>query len=343
MVSAEDLVRCLGTKHTDETVRWLLREMQILRKPYVDRVDNEDAANSEVTNPQDWLSNPSLGIEFGFEDEAAFLGSPMSTWGEGPMLLTQIYLYSNHTHQNPYRGELPFGIVHGDGPNELRAKVDPRAMRRRSRNRDTWVFPNCMMTAEYSEDGGPFTFLVFLIEPKPLPPDLADRCPDITALTSIMGLPTNDERLIPVIGKMGFPRTLRRVNDTLSECDLREDFGAMIQFGERDDSGYNHLFKFSMYGDGRFGSAYWPGQLPGGLTFESGWDEIIAAAGGEPDKLLEQDFVVSGFWQGPDVATEIEYSTMSNHILSVSFFVPAEPQANNEGDDQEEDGLAQSS
>jgi hypothetical protein len=74
-----------------------------------------------------------------------------------------------------------------------------------------------------------------------------------------------------------------------------------------------------MLGDRRYGSAIWPGELPGGLGFDSGWDGILARAGRSPDDVAESDFAILAYWRSGDGVTEVEYSTMENCILSVSL------------------------
>ena len=66
------VLSCLGA--LPKTDGWrLCQRFKILRRPEVERDEGDD----EVGSPQDWLPNLQRGIEFGFVDEASFLGAPL--------------------------------------------------------------------------------------------------------------------------------------------------------------------------------------------------------------------------------------------------------------------------
>ena len=71
----------------------------------------------------DWLPNGSLGIEFGFEDEAHFLALNPRLRGSRSLILTQIYFYGTFPGISPYQGELPFGLFLSDNRSQVRQKL----------------------------------------------------------------------------------------------------------------------------------------------------------------------------------------------------------------------------
>lgn len=318
MAALDPLIACLGLPDDDPGILGLLRRFAITRTPAVERDAFDEAQEAEVASPQDWLSNLARGIEFGFEDEAAFTGEPADVWGLGPMLLTQIYLYADHPEAAAYEGALPFGIHHDDDREMVRNRLDPQAQERRSRDLDSWTFAGFMLTAGYRGDGR-LSFIVLLFTPPkpPVDPDLAAICPTADQIRGILGAPIQDAQLKTVLRPLGHGHRYQRHEDELI-MDLREDFGAYIEFRASDEGPV--LSRVLLLGDQRFGSAIWPGALPGGLRFGAGWGDILERAGRPPDSEAEADFILYADWQSRRHVTRIEYSTMTNELLAVSMY-----------------------
>lgn len=321
MAESPEFANYLGLRHDSREVRELLRAFQILREP---RLPLDDVLRdaSEVAEPQDFLMNRGRGVEFGFEDEAAFLGAPPSEWGTGPMLLTQVYLFVEHPDQSRYSGPLPFDLASGDSRRDVRIKMSQSGAKLRSKDRDTWVFRKYLLTADYGGEDGTLAYIVLLAEPRHTAPDteLAARCPDMSTVHSIMGRASTDSFLKKSLIKIGYGVRGPWQHDTNeSILDCREEFGAYAEFFRTGSEGAPVLTRFQMLGDRRYGSALWPGELPGGMTFDSDWSDVLDRAGCDPDEIAESDFTVLAYWRNQDIVTEVEYSTMENRILSVSF------------------------
>jgi hypothetical protein len=155
----------LGHPHPSARVVSLLRTFGIVRRPRLPDHVLGDGTIVEIVSPQDWLANRAEGVEFGFEDEAAFLGAPPVEWGAGPMLLTQIYLYADQPEQSRYLGAWPFDLSPDDRRADVRRRMGETGAPRRSRERDTWVFKDHLVTASYGSDDQ-LAYLVFLARPK---------------------------------------------------------------------------------------------------------------------------------------------------------------------------------
>ncbi len=326
MIPIEDHLSCLGERHDSHLVKGLLQTFKILRTPALPHDDLERGQVVEISEPQDWLANTGLGVEFGFEDEAAFLGAPPSTWGEGPMLLTQIYLFVDHPDQSRYQGDLPYGIVVGDDRETIRAKMSKSGMTLRARDRDTWVFKDYFLTVDYGGEGGALSYLVLLADPK-VPQseeELADRCPDIATLRRILGRKHVDPELVKALNPIRFASRFHHYRSGEAGLDIRDEFGADFDFQSLDAENSLVLTKIKLLGDRRYGSAIWPGELPGGLNFQMGWQELLTCAGRVPDEVLDGDFIIQARWRSDGPTTEIEYSTMENQILSVSLWIPGD-------------------
>ena len=157
-----------GTLAPDPRVEDALRAYGVMRRPEL-RIDPADA-DGPVVQSQDWVGNLSVGIEFGFQEEGAYMGLDQADRGVGPMVLTEIYLYAERPGVKPYPHPLPFGASLGDSRDATRARLDPLLPGRRSYVRDTWDTPAFRMTASYADDGARIDFLVCMLrleDPEP--------------------------------------------------------------------------------------------------------------------------------------------------------------------------------
>lgn len=314
----DPMIACLGLPHDDPGIMGLLRRFAITRTPSVERDSFDNAEDGGISSPQDWLSNLARGIEFGFEDEAAFTGEPPDVWGLGPMLLTQIYLYADHPKATAYEGALPFGLDRGDDRAAVRARLDPQAKERRARDLDTWAFDGFMVTAGYLDDGMLSFVALLLSPPRPaVEPGLAAICPTPGQILAILGASINDEQLKATLRPLGHPHRYQRRGADLAIMDLRDDLGAYFEFEPSDEA--TVLARVLLLGDRRFGSAVWPGALPGGLRFGAGWSDILERAGRLPDSETEANFVLLADWQDGRCVTRIEYSTVTNELHALSM------------------------
>ena len=132
----ETLIALLGRPSTDPDVDRVLTHFKLRRRPAVELEEDEDG-DVEVLNTQDWLTNRARGIEFGFEDQAAFAGDDPDQQGKGPMLFTQLYFYGEHPEVQPYTVDaLPFGIRQGVDRAMVRRRLAAFEATRRSWVRD---------------------------------------------------------------------------------------------------------------------------------------------------------------------------------------------------------------
>lgn len=186
-MDADALMRLLGLHSTDPRVEDALRAYGVMRRPEL-RIDPVDA-DGPVVQSQDWVGNLSVGIEFGFQEEGAYMGLDQADRGVGPMVLTEIYLYAERTGVKPYPHPLPFGASLGDSRDATRARLDPLLPGRRSYVRDTWDTPAFRMTASYADDGARIDFLVCILrldDPEPFESASAPL-PAIATLAGLLG------------------------------------------------------------------------------------------------------------------------------------------------------------
>ena len=190
----ETLIALLGRPSTGPDIDRVLNHFKLRRRPAV-VVEEDDDGDVEVLETQDWLTNRARGIEFGFEDQAAFVGDDPSQQGKGPMLLTQLYFYGEHPDVQPYTVDaLPFGIRVDDDRATVRQRLAALEPTRRSWTRDAWETPDCLMTVSYVADGARLGFVLCSRRVPPSPGfDDVRQVPDLDPLLAVLGRHKDDD------------------------------------------------------------------------------------------------------------------------------------------------------
>ena len=149
-MNPKDLLALLGSYDTAPPVEEALKHYAVRNRPEVE-IDEEDA-DGPVVETQSWVKNSRAGVEFGFHDEAAWIGLDETEYGKRPMVLTQIYLYGEHDGVRPYRDALPFDLQLFDDRTTVRGKLAALESTRHSHIRDTWDAPSFRMTIAFTEN-----------------------------------------------------------------------------------------------------------------------------------------------------------------------------------------------
>ena len=321
----ERLIALLGRAATDPDVDYTLDHFKIRRRPAVEIAaveDDEDDADGEVVQTQDWLKNRGAGVEFGFEDEASFTGDPSLTRGKGPMLLTQVYFYSEHPEVSPYIDRLPFGLSHGDDRATVRTKLARFEATRRSWVRDTWEPPECQLIVSYVDDGARIGFVLCALRVPPSPDqDDIMPVPKLDELLAVLGLRMDDPALRKVVRPLRIDDHLQNRGDTVIAL-LREEYGLELHFGgvkTMDAIAFTNLF---LYRDREADARGWPGELPQGLVFSDSPEIVFQKMVRAPDVLSEGDFEGHALWHLPAYSLQVRYSTMHNWISSLRILAP---------------------
>lgn len=325
-MDAEALVKLLGLASTDPRVEDALRAYGVMRRPELG-IDHDDA-DGPVVKSQDWVTNLSAGIEFGFQEEGAYMGLDQADRGVGPMLLTEIYFYGERPGTRPYPQLLPYGLSLGDGRAAVRARMAPMESSRRSYLRDTWDHPNFRMTVSYADDGAHIDFVVCMLRteaPEPFEGGTAPM-PPVATLVGLLGKRMNDPALRQVLVPLGLDR---QVLTTATEqvVDFRRTHGFKLAF--RKGPGANlgtpatlMLHEIECLRAGEFESRGWHGELPMGIGFDDSPETAIAKVGRAPDHQSDQDFAGQAYWALEGYCLLVVYSTMENMVLRVCLTRP---------------------
>jgi len=306
------LIGLLGKSSFDAEVEAVLRHYKIRRRPKVE-IDEEDL-DGPVVEPQDWVIESRVGIEFGFEDEASFHGDDPIEGGLGSMLLTQIYLYGEHEGVCAYQGQLPFGLLMSDDREAVRAKLAFLEGTRRSYVRDVWELPECRLTISYVEDGARIGFIL-LWSRRNAPPlfESPITMPDIQEIVDALG----EDIQGPVVRKVFQQFSLKRYQEDRGlflRFDFREEYGFELRFMEK--FGLSHVV---FYRELEMNSCGWRGLLPNALEFNDSPEVLLGKMEQPPDQQNDELFVGRALWDYGSYIIRVNYSTMKNYLLTVEL------------------------
>lgn len=324
---AEDLVKLLGHHHTDPMVEAALVHHGIRNRPEV--LVDEDDADGPVVETQSWVKNSRLGIEFGFDDEAAWLGLDETEFGKRPMVLTQIYFFGHREGVHTYGGPLPFGLTMGDDRGTVRAKMISLEATRHSYMRDTWDAQGCRITVGYTPEQTGIEFVLCMLREPPLPPltyALAP-VPGAREMVALLAKPLDSPELIQALGPLGLQGRHDEIKDT-GEADLRLPYGLTLGFSPPLNKPQGRgkvppvLSHVTFYQARELDARPWPGDLPHDVRFSDSPEMVVQKMGRPPDKQEDDPYSGYALWHGPTHDFHVFYSTMENRLMRVSLFAP---------------------
>lgn len=323
-MKSDSLVALLGRRATEPDVEASLIHFGIRKRPAVRQDEDDPDGALEI---QDWLLSSSNGIEFGFEDEAAFNGAEPDTWGTAAMLLTQIYLYGDHSGVRPYGHELPFGLALGDQRASVLSKMSDYEDVRRSYVRDTWELDRFRMIVSYSANGS-IAFVLCMLRLPSLPPpeDVAGTAPTLETLLDLLGTPWYAPELRLALGPLvqapGFQDVKRaRVADFHASHGF--ELGFREPLGREDGSARGYvLTQVVLYREREMEARGWNGNLPMGILFDDSPETVIAKVGRPPDEQRDQTFSGYALWHLQQYTLHVFYSTMENYVRRVRVIAP---------------------
>lgn len=327
-MDTNEIANLLGSQLTDARVETALQRFGITELPCV-KIAHLDP-DGPVVETQDWVLNSSLGIEFGFDDEASWRGWEECEFGRHPMLLTQIYFYGDHQGVRPYAGTLPFGLRLSDLRDTVRAKLVTLERTRRSYVRDTWEAKDFRITVSYAANGGRIGFVLFILRELPLPSfdySLATM-PTIDSIIELIGSGCNAPRFQKQFAQLGIERYLKDLRDE-NRINMRSTYGFDLGFNRSvfdkwpasDASG--PIFSYVVfYRERELDSRGWNGALPFGLIFDDSLETAVKKIGCSADERADTQFDGYALWHFSNYSLHIYYSTMENVILRVRLMAP---------------------
>ena len=328
-MSPKDLLALLGRYNTDPLVEAALTHYAVRNRPEVE--SDEKGADGPVVKTQCWVKNSRAGIEFGFDDEAAWIGLDEAEFGKRPMLLTQIYLYGKHNRVRPYREPLPFGLQPSDDRATVRRKLDRFESTRRSYIRDTWDTPELRLTVSYADGESCIGFVICALREPPLPPlgyALAP-VPSVEAIVGLLGGALDDPAMHLAFDHLGLRGRIDEIKES-GEADFRRPYGVSLDFAVPD--GTNNpsakeilLLSVTFFQEREQGARTWRGELPYAIRFGDSPETVVQKLGRPPDIQNddeEVDFSGEAAWHEPELTVNVFYDTIENRVLRVSVVAP---------------------
>lgn len=322
----QELLKLLGRPTTDPRVEAALVHYEIEERPSV-KIDLDDA-DGPVVDTQAWVKNASFGIEFGFDDQAAWNGWDETQYGRRDMLLTQIYMYGNHPGVERYPEPLPFGLEFADNRRQARDRLSAYEGTLRSHVRDTWEASGACITVSYTDDEAAIAFVLCAAVEPPLPPlsyALAP-VPEVETLVGLLGRQLDDPALRIALRPLGLEDRVSDVTES-GEAALLNPYGLTLGFSiPRDRSGRNRrqlvLSRVLLVSERELGGREWPGDLPRAMTFADSPEMAVRKMGRAPDEQEDDDFTGYAIWHEPDASVHVLYNAMENRLARVSLIAP---------------------
>jgi hypothetical protein len=304
-----------GAQVDSSDVQALFHELGTLRRPALPE-DDEYICH-------DWVLIRRKGVELGFTDSQYQQGGARSLWRHGDLILTQVYFYAGQPNVEPYRGELPFGLVWSDDRNAARAKLHIFESTLHSHVSDTWDVGNYRLTVAYLQNGLRIDRIACRMLPAPMPQTgrrMVSRWQDLVAAFG--------ETLRSRAFQALWPLSLTE-DDVLDveedgELDLRQTFGATLAFVP---STSGPTFRsITLHRERDLESVGWRGELPHSLSFEDDPSTLFGklARHSRFPPVQHRDASLTGHavWHFEDHTLHVLYSNVDNRLLRIKLIAP---------------------
>jgi len=322
----QELLALLGRYDTDPYVEAALSHYAVRNRPAL-KIDLRDP-DGPVVETQSWVKNSRAGIEFGFDDEASWLGLDETEYGKRPLLLTQIYMYGRHDGVRPYLEPLPFRIDLSDDRETTRKKLGAFESTRHSHLRDTWDTTDFRITVAYTEDDRAIDFVLCMLREPALPPLAYDLqpVPSADTLVEVLGLPISDPEVLRAFGPLGLADRADEIQET-GEADFRNPYGVTVGVSPAVESGGNAdpgrvVSAVTLYQERELDARGWPGEIPFGIRFDDSPETAVRKVGRQPDHQTDEWFSGYAVWHDLPFSFLIFYNTMENRMARISLFAP---------------------
>lgn len=326
-MDADQLLALLGRSADDPSVESAFVELQTRRRPELDPEDRDAF--------YDWVLVRREGVEMGFVDEVYFQAG--EKWKRRrknvPLILRQLYFYTQRDDVADFTGRLPFGLEWSDDRNIVRHKLSAVESTGRLYLKDVWHVGAYQMTIDYKKDSDVIDSIVCQLPLAPLPEEgrvqVALKVDDWLPL---FGLPASSPALREGLQPLNLVDRVEETNDE-REIDFRFECGLNLSFTEATDSRETKRIKklagqkrkgLVLCAAGFFRRRYldareWSGEVPLGLFFDDSQQTMLEKVGRDPDEQEDDDFEGYALWHFPEFSLHVLYNNMENHLLRVTL------------------------
>lgn len=305
MESSEILL--LGEGSASGEINALFTRLETLNRPEI--------PEDEEYVYHDWVLVRRKGVELGFVDSEYQRAAPRHLWGQGELLLTQVYFYRGFKDVLPYTGNLPYGLTFQDGREIARQKLSAFESTRHSYRNDTWDVDSYRLSVTYTENRQSIDRLACRQLAAPIPREGEVVLPSLSALTGAFGCRVTDREFSSLWGEMLDDDALSQGKE-YDEIDFTRSFGATIGLAG------GNFRSITMHRNRDTESAGWDGPLPHGLDFEDSPETLFAKMPEPPVQKSDSALTGHGVWHFPDYTVHILYSNLDNRLLRVKLIAP---------------------
>lgn len=326
-MNADRLLEMLGHKYSDPVVETALNDLRTRRRPQLDS-ENRDTF-------RDWVLVRRQGLELGFVDKAYYQAEEKQRRRKKgtPLILDQVYFYTERDDIETYGGQLPMGLEWADSKETVRRKLNAYRANARLYKKDVWDFTNYRMTVDYKEKNRGIDSIVCRRDLAPWP-EKGRMQPVLSVIDwiSLFGMPaassTIRERLLP----LDLSKKIRDEEEE-REVDFRSECGLELYFVESRQLRLKRRSSLSKTTDLVFGAArfyrsryldarQYSGELPFHLTFDDTQDTLFSKIGRRPDEQEDEKFDGYALWRFPDYSLHVLYSNMDNNLMQITLEAP---------------------
>ena len=313
-----------------------LREMQAdpdfapifryYREPQIDRDAEQYCA---------WVTMKRFGLEFGFVDRPYREGADSSAWGEGPLVLNQIYFYRQDERRGnqSWCGALPMAIDFDDDRAQVRRKLAAWEHRRRSHLTDCWTLENHQLVVAHRDgDAGvacvmcSLDDLPWVIRPAAVP------LPSCREMLSCLGESSRSRTLRDVWRMPEIVPLLAAVRPSTDEIDLRRPYGLELRFvptSRRDPTAVNAkdmcLSAIHLYRERMHDALAWSGDLPFGLNWDDSPEALFRKVDAPALHQRDDAYTGTAVWALSEFTLTVSYSNTHNVLSRLIVQLASEP------------------
>jgi hypothetical protein len=315
-------------RHADDpSIEAAFVELGTRRRPELEPTDRDVL--------MDWVLVRKQGVELGFVDDIFFrAGERWKRRRKGvPLLLFQIYFYTQRDDIADFSGKLPFAIEWSDNRDRVRRKLSNYESTRRSYLTDTWEMPGFRMVVAYKEEGSAADSVLCLVDKKPWPEKgRLQPALDVEDWLSLFGLPATSPELRKQLQPLDVRERIREGEDE-HEVDFTFECGLQLYFTEAKalrrtkkaaPVKRNNLVlgAVTFFRSRELDARQWTGELPFRLSFDDSPLTMLAKVGPPPNRQKDDQFSGVAQWDIPEFSLKVLYNNVENHLLRVTLMAP---------------------
>lgn len=268
----------------------------------------------------DWVMIRRKGIEFGFTESANHFAEPRNRWGNGPMILTQLYFYRAFGNVVSYIGNLSFGLKLDDSREKVRRKMSRYASTLHSHINDTWDTEKYRVSVIYTAEYERVDRIAVVLMDNQLPRDAFVTTPRLMPLIELLGASVKSPEFLSVFENIITQSSLKLLAKK-GELSLRDVLGMDVQFRGSTLSTMS-VTSVAFYGNRHNDTVEWIGELPNGLSFNDSPAVLLKKISKPPIAGSENTMTGYAVWNFLDYTLHVLYSNFYNRLLKISIVAP---------------------